>query len=164
MLKLIWLIDFFSPPLFALFHPFRLFQLHSSWTAVIRAQGRGGWWESEFVDGRLVTLWISFSVASVSSQPALWFERQPSTWVGFRLRAHSGGCAAPEQMTPRGWACKCVTMETGGVTDTSRTQLLSCPLSFHPPPAFTTHWDTRDQHAAAALLWTLHSSISVAKW
>lgn len=31
----------------------RLLQFHSSRAAVVWAQGRGGWWESEFMDGRL---------------------------------------------------------------------------------------------------------------
>lgn len=80
---------FYCSPLFflsvvSLFTP-RLFQLHSSRTAAVWAEGRGGWWESEFLDGRLVnSADILFLLASVSSQPALWFARKTSTWVGFR--------------------------------------------------------------------------------
>lgn len=32
----------------------RLLQLHSSWTAIVWTEGRGGWWESEFLGCRML--------------------------------------------------------------------------------------------------------------
>lgn len=104
----------------------------------------------------------------VSSWMADWFTLEPPLSVFFLLPLNQclglregdlqgwaqwpqwgvcqGGCVAPEQTTPWGWACECVTMETGRVTDTSRSQLLSCLLSLYPPPLSSHHTETPGTH------------------
>lgn len=71
----------------------RLLQLHGSWTAVVWAEGRGGWWESEFLGGRFIrSLWgppLSIAPVSPSTSSALAWEKVSRAPWGVR---QGGSC------------------------------------------------------------------------
>lgn len=88
------------------------------------------------------TLRLPLDVTPVSSQTMLWFERKMprgSLGGGFNGCCEvSAGVVVLHLTTPWGWACECVTMEIGRVTDTSRSRLPSCLLFPLPPRPHTT--------------------------
>lgn len=95
------------------------------------------------------TLRLPLDVTPLSSQTMLWFERKMprgSLGGGFNGCCEvSAGVVVLHLTTPWGWACECVTMEIGRVTDTSRSRLPSC-LLFPLPPLSSHHTETPGTH------------------
>lgn len=112
----------------------------------VRQRRMMGKWVFLMVDWSI--LGLPLYVAPVDSQPALRFERR-CLWVEWGVGLYLLGWLCSTWTEDTLWACECVTMVTGSVTDTSRSRLLSCLLFPLPPPILTPHWDTGHPHVAA---------------
>lgn len=119
----------------------RLFQLHhGSWTAVVWAEGRGGWWESEFFWWQIGSLWgLLFVLLPFPLNQRFGLrERRLQGWVQLALWGICRGCcAAPEQTTPWEWACQVChhgDRQSDRHIEESVALLLSLPPSPPPPP------------------------------
>lgn len=118
----------------------RLVQLHhGSRTAVVWAEGRGGWWESEFLNDRLVHSGASSLCCSrfLSISASVW--EKDACRGGFSWHCGGicrGGCAAPEQTTPWEWACQ-VRQHQDRRSDRHVEESVALLLSFPPSPPTT---------------------------
>lgn len=155
VLKVMYFVLFascFSPLSLCFTSTTRLFQLHhGSWTAVVWAEGRGGWWESEFFDGSLWGFlfmllpyplkqcfglrerclgvhWGVVSVAAVRYLPG-WL---CCTWTDDTLRMGMRVCHHGDRQSDRH-------------IEESVAVLPSVPP---PSPVLTPHWDTGHPHVA----------------
>lgn len=133
----------------------RLVQLHhGSRTAVVWAEGRGGWWESEFLNDRLVHSGASSLCCSRLR------ERRLQGWVQLALRGHLPGwlCCTWTDNTLRTGVCQVRQHED------RQSRGVCCSLAFLSPPSPPTTPSSRPHTAPGTHIVAIPRKLPAALW